>query len=382
MKLWNKINQKGVTLVEMVVTLGVVGILGLILVNVSRYADRQVKIQIEDVQTMILKLGASKVITRDLANATPSFNYINLADNLDSSNPRPFFVLAKNEYCQETASNICKREFKLTIPDGQIKSEPFFVITVRGFTNELLRYPRNVEKDVFMTSAPFTYRGLNDTSDPTADIRKYRIPDSPSPSPWFAKRLVMLTSNNEFYDCFNKTQTMGETGSCTPTCTAAPGTCNFIAKRELKILGVVNDNESDINFHLVNERPLLLKNKYNLCNLNKDMDCTSYIPFGPGLTTSENLFKKMPFMPGLADGAYISPVELIRYHLEKPSPNSPDHQIRLFRSVADLSGGLLKFERAHILMTGVQSMVFTRNNISNPTIEYKINKARLQQSIK
>lgn len=378
MKSWNKINQAGVTLVEMVVTLGVVSILGLILVNVSRYADRQVKIQIEDVQTMISKLGASKIITRDLANATPSFNYINLPDTLNPVTPRPFFVLAKNEYCQDTATNICKREYKLEIPAGQIRSEPFFIITVRGFKNELLRYPRSVEKDVFTTSSPITYIGVNDTSSDDTNISKAKILSSP----WTNERLVMLTSNNEFYDCYNKTQTMSETGLCQTTCSTAPGTCNFIAKRELKLLGVVKNDQKDMAFYPVADRPNLIKNRYNLCNLNQSLGCSSYISLTSGLTTSEDLFKKMPFMPGTDNGAYISPVELIRYHLERPSPNSPDHQIRLFRSLADLSGSELSFERAHILMTGVQSMVFTRANISNPTIEYKINKARLQQSIK
>ncbi|GEM_PF-1573430 len=370
-------NQKGVTLVEMVVTLGIIGVLGLILVNVSRYADRQVKIQIEDVQTMINKLGASKIMTRDLANANLSFNYIHLADDLDPATPRPFFVFAKNEYCQESASNVCRREYKLEIPTGQTVSKPFYAIVIRGYNNELLKFPRSVEKDVFTSSAPIVYNGLNDPTDPVKNIEKSNMPDSP----WMADRLMMLTSNNDYFDCYNKIATMTDTTSCPITCTI-PGTCNFVAKRELKLLGIVKADLKDLNFHTVSMRPDLLKKNYRICNLKEDMTCSSTINFPSGVVTSKTLFEKMPFIPGQDNGATLSPVELVRYHLERPTASSPDHQIRLFRSMASLSGGTLSFERAHILMTGVQSIVFTRTNISNPTIEYKINKVRLQKSIK
>lgn len=369
-----KLNQRGVTLVEMVVTLGVVGILGLIIVNVSRYAERQAKIQIEDVQTMIAKLGASKIMTRDLANSTPSFNYINLEDDLTEGTPRPFFVYAKNEYCQETASNICKREYKLTIPDGQTNSKPFFIITIRGYNGERLKFPIAIETDVFSSTAPYGYLGLNHTDH---KITRNEVPDSP----WMKDRLMILSSNNDYYDCFNKVKTMGNT-PCGPTVTClTPGTCDYVAKREFKMLGIVRANEADMDFRPVKDRATLLKTNYNICSVNDSMGCAG-TNITANITSSETLFKKMPFSPGLDNGASLSPVELIRYHLERPAPNSPDHQIRLFRSMASLDGSELSFQRAHILMTGVQSIVFTRPNISNPTIEYKIIKARTQQSIK
>lgn len=368
-----KFNQRGVTLVEMVVTLGVVSILGLIIVNVSRYAERQAKIQIEDVQTMISKLGASKVITRDLANSTPSFNYINLEDDLNEGTPRPFFVFAKNEYCQESAGNICKREFKLTIPDGQTLSKPFFVISVRGYNKEKLKFPISTETDVYSSSTPKTYIGLNHTAN---KISKDDVPESP----WMKGRLIILTSNNDYYDCYNKVRTLTDNSSCPITC-STPGTCDYVAKREFKMLGIVNNDEKDLTFHAVSSRPNLLKTNYSICAVNESMGCSG-TNISANITSSQTLFEKMPFSPGLDNGSTFSPVELIRYHLERPAANSPDHQIRLFRSVASLSGSTLSFESAHILMTGLQSIVFTRPNISNPTIEYKIIKARTQQSIK
>ena len=368
-----KLNQAGVTLVEMVVTLGVMSILGLIIVNVSRYADRQTKIQIEDVQTMIAKLGASKVITQDLANSTPSFNYINIPDDLNQTTPRPFFVYPKNEFCQETGGNVCRREYKLTIPPGEIRSKPFFIITIRGFKQERLKFPVSVETDVYTSTSPRTYIGINHPQ----NIIVNNIVEE---SPWMKGRLMMLISNNDYYDCYNKVKTMANTSACTVTC-AIPGTCDYVAKREFKMLGVVNDDQKDMSFYPVDERPLLLKTNYSICSVNESMNCSGTNILA-NLTSTAELFNKMPFSPGLDNGASLSPVELIRYHLERPAPNSPDHQIRLFRSMASISGSELSFERAHILMTGLQSIVFTRPNISNPTIEYKIIKARTQQSIK
>ena len=367
------LNQKGVTLVEMVVTIGIIGVLGLILVNVSRYAERQTQIQTEDVQNMIAKLGASKILTRDLVNATPSFNYINLEDDFDST-PQPFFTLAKNEYC----STDCKRTYSLNIPTGATVSKPFFAIVVRGFQKELVKLPLN-PKNVFAGPAPHAYVALNrDSADINQSISKSTVrPDSP----WTKGRLMMLTSKDDYYDCYNKTKSLGETAGCTLSC-PTPGACDYVAKRELKLLGVVNTDERDMTFYQVASRPTLLKRNYNLCNINETLNCSSYNSFTPGLSTSKVFFEKMPFIPGHDNGAFLSPVELVRYHLERPIATSPDHKIVLVRSVATLSGGSLSFERGHILMSGVQSIVFTRNNISNPTIEYKIVKARLQQSIK
>jgi hypothetical protein len=90
----------------------------------------------------------------------------------------------------------------------------------------------------------------------------------------------------------------------------------------------------------------------------------------------------MPYIPGSDNLASITPVELVRYHLERPNPGSPDNHIFLARSAATIDGGELSFERAHVLMTGIQSIVFTRKNVSNPTIEYKFIKVRYQKAIK
>ncbi|MFP5386258.1 MAG: type II secretion system protein J [Bacteriovoracia bacterium] len=363
--------QSGFSLMEMVVTLALVSFLGLLVIGFYDYSTTQTNIQVESVHTMIEKLGASKVISNDLSGALPSFNYINLEDDLDPSNPRPFFVLAKNEYCQGGSSTRCQRQFKLEIPEGKTFSKPFFLITVKGFRNELINFPRSIEKDVFTSGPPYTYKGLNDPSKPETNISKGSFPESP----WIKGRMMMLTSNEQFFDCFNKVHSVQDSTSCTLTC-ATSGACNYVAKRELKMLGVVKEDEKDLNFYAVAKHPNLLKNKYYLCNINDKLGCENHVDLTAGIKSSQELFEKMPFSPGLNNGAFLTPVELVRYHLEKPSPTSRDDEIRLFRSVAIVSGTSLSFQRAHILMTGIKSFVFSRVNVSNPTIEYKLNRIK------
>lgn len=362
--------QKGFTLVEIAITLSIVGVIGLIVVNVTRYADRQSKIQIEDIQTLIAKVGASKVIQRDLANASPSFNYLNIKDQKNPS--LPFFVYSRDEFCAEGNGVVCKREFKLSIPKGELVSDAFFLIVVKGFNKEKLKYSLSVETDVFSQGSLPTYLGINHSGEIT------KSPDNIE-SPWIAERLMLLSSNNSYYDCSNKLHSVDDSADCKISC-SDPGKCNVAVKRELKMLGAVGKNQKDLEFFPVIQREELLKTNYSICNVNESLGCSSRI--NANVREPKILFEEMPYSPGMDNGAFFTPVELVRYHLERASPNSPDHEIRLLRSTATISGKYLSFQRAHILMTGAQEVVFTRKNVSNPSIEYKITRAKPQQSIK
>ena len=81
--------QAGMTLVEMTVTIALVAVLGGIVYTLVQYADRQTKIQTEDIQNLIIKYGGSKILQTDIARATPSFNFVQLPDK----DNKPFFVL-------------------------------------------------------------------------------------------------------------------------------------------------------------------------------------------------------------------------------------------------------------------------------------------------
>lgn len=362
------LGQSGMTMVEMMVTFALMSILGGIVYSVVQYADRQTKIQTEDIQNLIMKYGGSKILQTDIARANPSFNFLHLAD---ASN-KPFFVLAQSDLCQHPD---CSRTFKLEIPPGNNKSQPFFFLIVNGIGKEMTRF--TIEPDSTFVSG--TYQGINPKwANPALTISKSNLEHSP----WTKSRLMMLSSANMFYDCNSLTGSMlSGSSNCKITCKSATN-CNYATTRATKFLGVVKLNESDmLNHTSVISRPTLFNNTYKLCRPTAGFNCPSSINYTA--TTTKNLIEKMPYLPGSDNLTFITPVQLVRYHLEKPTPSSPDHKIFLMRSVATITGsGQLSFDSGHVLMTGIQSLVFSRNNISNPTIEYKLNKVRTQTSIK
>lgn len=369
MKFLKSALQSGFTMVEMSVALALTAVLGMVIYGVMNYTDRQSKIQTENIQDLILRYGASKVLVRDIANAAPTFNYINIKDD----DNLPFFVYSQNEYCQPAAA--CSRKFTMEIPANNTLSEPIFFLSVKGASDEMIRF--GIDPSMTFDSSTNDYLGVNyeKVVDATTGISKDIKPESP----WVKDRIVLLQSANSFYDC-NST-----VNSFTP---APAGSCNvtgpdFATTRQMKLLGVVNSDEIDMTYTPVASRPNLLKNTYNICRPDQNLDCA----INPAISdliinSSAKLIENMPYIPGSDNLASITPVELIRYHLERPAPNSPDTKIVLMRSVATIVGGQLSFERAHVLMSGIQSIVFTRKNVSTPTIEYKLIKVRYQSAIK
>ncbi len=356
----------------MAVATGLMGVLALIIYSVSQYTNKEIKIVTEDIQNLILKFGANKVLQRDLVNSTPSYNYLEFNDD----NGKPFFVHATNEFCQTD----CERKLTLSIPVGDVKSSPiFFLVNKRKLSEQevMLNYPIKIESTL---SAAKTYDSLNAQINTDSSISQ----SNHSISPWEKNRLLLLTSNVSFFDCLNLIHgNSGAGGGCPLTCAntpGGPGSCNFAAKRPLKILGNVEADEKDMKFHLVQGYNNLLKKDYRICPVNQDMECSSIMPID--LDSPKKFVEHLPFIPGFDNQAYLQPVELVGYRLTRPSPNSKDDKIQLERSVAILDGTNLKFERAHILMSGVKSIVFTRKNISSATLEFKIDKVRLQTVIK
>jgi hypothetical protein len=234
-----------------------------------------------------------------------------------------------------------------------------------------------IDPSMTFDSSTNAYLGVNyeKVVDPATGISKDIIPESP----WEKDRIVLLQSANSFYDCNSTVNSFAPapTGTCSVT------GADFATTRQVKMLGVVNTDEIDMTYAPVALRPNLLKNNYNICRPDQNLNCVINPNIANlSINTSQALIENMPYIPGSDNLASITPVELIRYHLERPAPNSPDNKIVLKRSVATIVGGELSFERAHVLMSGIQSIVFTRRNVSNPTIEYKLIKVRYQSAIK
>lgn len=358
--------QRGVTLIEMVISVALLALLGMGAFQFSEMARKETAAVTEDLQVMIQRFGASKVLTRDLSSAALSFNYLQVADD----DNLPFFVLAKNEFCQNTK---CARKITLQIAEGQTKSKSIYFLTKRGIGSEMLKFTLHPDQ----TYNAANYAGMNwKHPDPDYSFTKSLRPESP----WDKGRLIFLSSETEFYDCLTKTESITETSGCNLGCEPA-GSCEYVVKRPMMLLGMVNNDTKDMTY----VSPLginLFKTKYRICRPDANQTCKGEVNLSGGLESTQTFYEKLPFVPGADNRTSFSPVELISYHLERQLPNSPDHTIKLVRTTANIVASKLVFNQPLILMTGIQSLVFVRSNISNPIIEYKLTKVRTRKSVK
>lgn len=357
-------NEKGMTLVEMMVAGAISVAVVFFAMNLKNFTEKENTRLQEDIQSTISRYGGAMVLMRDLTFAEPSFNFLNTKDD----NGLPFFVLATNELC---SGKNCERRKTLEIPKGKLKSDSIILIVRKGYLNEMLKFTI----DPISTYDSRSYSGINwqyNNADMTISksIRPY--------SPWAKDRLLMLTSELSFYDCKNMVEK--DDGSCRLTCGPSGG-CNYVAKRHMQFLGIVNNNESDLNPVTFSQGDLI-QNKYLICRPDSNMKCNSYIDITRGLDSSKTFFEMLPYMPGLDNRSYISPVEVIEYYLQKKSDKTPDHEIQLIRSRLKVSGNKLVHEAPRAIITGVTSIQFKRANISNALIEYKLKKARFRNSVK
>lgn len=365
-------SQKGISLLELMVGVGLTGVVAIILFSLLQFAEKETKLISEDIQTMILKFGATKVMQRDFSNAYPSFNYLEVNDD----NSKPFLVLSQNEYCQSN----CSRQLTLNIPTGAIHSDKvLYLIVVKGYPGERLKF--SIDPYGLFNPTTKLYKYINAfVGDNDYTISKSKRPESP----WAAGRMILLNSEINFYDCLS-----GINGPLTVSCAlnlknSTDG--NYAIKRPFKMLGIVNTAEEELEFFEVAARPDLLRKEYKTCRADKNINCTSGsindLSGENAMKTAKVFFENLPILPGHDNGAYLQPVELIRYHLERPSPNAPDTQIQLMRSTASFNGTKLSFDRAHLIMSGVKNVIFTRKNISNSVIEFKIIEANGRVRIK
>lgn len=359
------LNQKGMSLIELTIAGAITVAVAFFAFNFKNFGEKETERLNEDIQNMITRYGGAMVLMKDLTSAEPSFNYINIQDD----NNLPFFVLAPNELCR---GKQCERKKTLSIPAGGTQSESVFLIVRKGLKDEMLKF--NI--DPISTFEGRNYSGINwQYKDKDLSISKSVRPYSP----WSKGRVLMLTSELGFYDCKNKVSINDD--SCVISC-ANSGTCNYVARRQMKFLGIVNDLESDLVDTSVPGKNDLFKKSYLICRPGADLNCTSYIGMSTGLVSSRMFFEKLPYLPGLNNRANLSPVEVVEYFLKKPTALSPDHETQLYRTRLINSGGRLVRESPRPIISGITSMVLKRANISNPLIEYKLKKARILKKVR
>jgi len=346
-----KSNQQGFTLVEMIIAMGLATILGVSGYSLYLYSKKNTNRISDDIQTTITRLGASSILKRDLSAAELSFNYINVLDDKGL----PFFTHAKNQYCRHDE---CSRELTLALSPEEKRSKAIYFIIRKSLLNETQKLTIH-PKSVFNGK---NYEGINWRHDsPTHSLSREHFPLTS----WEENRVMLVSSENDFYDC-NLSSKSNSSSQCRLEC-GVSGQCDFTIKRPYRFLGVVNGKPSrDLSEVVVDNSNNLLLRNYNVCRPSKNNSCASYIPVT--INSSKNLYEKLPYIPGIDDRTSIYYVDVVKYYLEK-SDNT--NNVNLMRALGSYEGGRIKFDHAVNIMSGINAMVFSRVNISNPVIEYK-----------
>lgn len=355
------LNEKGFTLVEIMISLLLLGALGIATFNALNFSKRATDIRSEDIQALLSQFGASKLISRDLDNSLPSFNFISTRDD----NDRPFFVWGTNELCLEN----CSRSLTITIDSGLTSSRVFYSIVRKGMPQELEKFLVDPLQLYAGTTNP-TFEGINRYYNHPAAAnysisQRYR-----TYSPWIKDRILLLTTLNSFPDCNNLIDGASASTSCNTFCDT-PG-CNFAALRPIKFLGYVDNNERDL-IPFSNISTLPLNRHYRFCQQSLGKECTN-APTSPlVINTSESLLGQMPYLPGKDNRAFLTPVEIIRYSLKRNSTQDLPSKFKLIREKAYLSSGTLTWGSPIVMLTGIKSLTLKRPSISSPVIEYDLN---------
>jgi len=357
--------EKGITLVEVTISLLLFGVLGMAIFNTLNFSKRVSDNATEDIQLLISQYGASKLIAQDLNGSLPSFNFIHI---LDDSN-RPFFVWATNELCQQD----CNREIQLKMGNNLISDKILYLIVSKGKPEELEKFIVDPEVSLTLSGTSLVYHGVNRYFN-QAD---YSISKQYRPySPWSKERLLLLSTLASFNDCNNLISGTEEASTSCKTYCSTPGSCNFAATRPIKFLGYVNNQEKDLvtisNVLDSGRSKIPLNLHYRFCQQSTGADCINAPQEALKINSAQSLMKNMPYIPGKDNRAFLTPVELVRYYLKKNNANDPSFKVQLVREKGFLKNGRINWGSPVILITGIESLNFKRPNISDPIIEYDI----------
>lgn len=354
--------NNGFSLVEMLVTMGLISIVGATALSLKDFVNKETDQQTNEIEMTIERLGANKVIHRDIALSELTFNFLNLPDDKGLS----LFAFTPGPECRGSG---CSRTKTLEIASGQIKSEPVYFILKKGKPEESLKL--NIDPfSVYKTDKNFG--GINWKKNIDTNLSISKTSDNYY-SPWEKSRIVVLSSEMNFYDC--ATQSHQKNSQCLIDCED----CSKSVKRPLKFLGKVSNDETDLE-SLDLGKEIALKNMilstYDLCRPNGAQTCTLKVGSASVINSSQEFYSKLPFIPGGDNSTFITPVIIVKYYIQKESPESAPKFNKLVREVATFDGKYLAFNSPKILMSGIQSLTFSRKNISSAQIEYKIKKVK------
>lgn len=326
--------KRGFSLPELMISLAFMGIVASVSYTTFQLLDESTKDEVNEIQYLIEKLGAERIIHQDIALATNSFNQLNLKDG----NGRLFYDFIQYPYCKSN----CKRELTLNLSSNEIRSSYFYILTIN--TKKGLKFSVN-PKGMFYQDADGQvdinqYLGINPATENSPDIGCDLEADPPAQSLWCKSEMVALYTNVNFSSKLN------------PNSPARP----------FFIWGVVDNSQVDII-------PLFPKDENGEDILRKE---NPLIPTH-SINSPQDFLQSLSVTPGQSFSLYLEGVDLVRYHIERKNIDSS--KTFLIRSVARFTPDTneMTFEsKKHVLAYDIESLTFTRDTISSPSIGFSI----------
>jgi len=313
-------NQSGFTLLEAVMTIGLVSLSLMASFQLYRTTQTSIELTQDRLENTLDNIITEKILERDFFYCKHSLNNLVINDDSDKS----FYSYLHDGYCSGSS---CSRTFTFDIPEdpGAYSAKEFYVLTedfksTAGIVGQTLVQP---ERAYSSSGTTYTFQSLNYNNTLSALDN----------SPWTAEQLNLLYSPSYLRN-----------SSDTPGVDPA---------KMLTYLGFV-DGE-DLNGTLKKVAPLPTIFSY------KDPRT------GNNITNEDNFLRNLPGIIGSPTYAFIAPVKLIRYRLR--------HNVFDAKSRVDLMRGELKSDgtfHERIIGMNVNEVVFSRETISSPAVVYQV----------
>lgn len=323
-------SDRGVTIMELLVTLGVVGLFSLIVMQFLTDQNRQTK-KIEDaIEYKIDSLLSDKVILKDYRLASVSINQLHIPDN----NNLGFYDF--DATMDGILYNSNGRKFRiLTLDSSNAQSKRMYVLiqdTTRGntvFTDPVIAYNVGNSPTDLNQPAPLTYVGLN-----RDDFLSTRNPRLLSSLLFIdSSGLMSVTTNNK-------------------------------ASRSAAFIGFSTADKGDV------VSPGLPDNIFvpKIYSKNPQGEESVYVP-----TNFDDFLRNLPPSGAAGSNIRIMPVKLIKYELECSTSAINNPTCDFFRSEWAGATGFINKIR---IMQKIESVTFTRESITNTTVSVAYKKAK------
>lgn len=323
-----KLNNRGFSLAEVLVGLGLLGILGLVSASFFVFAKKNT-VEIENIiEDQVDNIIAERMLLKDLKNAEPSYNNIITPDD----NGRPFFDYEMD--ANEPGMDNNPRT--VTLKEG---GKTQFVFLSRTNTGTLMYTPASAYNVGATPSnanvaATLTFVSLN-RKNVVYDYKEKKDDPAEPKGKWWTPGMVLMVD------------TPAMVRRMTPT-----GPDYSRPARSPIFVGVVQ-SEGQSRLRAVSMPNFL--NRTNPMYPNETID------------NEDRFLREVPPMGGAAPLVRLKPVHIIMYYI---SMDKKTKEMGLWRSVYDGS----KFATGQLMATGVKEVVFSRKNPHDSLIYFNISR--------